>query len=217
MGLDDFTPSDIPEGWPKSSEVSEKFKEAAKKAAAGIKRVQKDEKRAKKYDTILASFLVQIIKNPKYDFLLQELFKALDNGYSSNFLLWLLSLIYLPISDKIREISTKNIISFWYQKTPNTIEFDDEIHEEIKNRINLWIEDIIDIVSIEYSSLQIQHMLEIYGKKDEEYIQKFSCKVFVFFFAELNIHISEKKAMSYIEFILEQIFAKMKTISTEEI
>jgi len=91
------------------------------------------------------------------------------------------------------------------------------LDEEIKNRINLWIEDIIDIVSIEYSSLQIQHMLEIYVKKDEMYIQNFSKKVFIFFFQELNIHISDKKALSYIEFILEQIFTKMKTISTQEI
>lgn len=217
MWLEDFIPS---ESWDKASwstEVSEKFKESVKKSWAWIKRVQKDEKKAKKFDTILAWFLVQIIKNPKYDFLLNDLFKSLDSWFSSNFLLWILSLIYLPISDKIREISKKELISFGYKKTFSIIEFNDDLDEDIKKRINFWLEDMVDIISIEFSSLQIKHMLDLYKTNEFKKIITFSWKIFVFFFSEININISEKKAISYVEFILSQVFQKMEHLSIEEV
>jgi len=219
MWLEDFIPSESWENWSKSREVSEKFKEDIKKSWAWIRRVQKDEKKAKKFDTMLASFLAQIIRNPKYDFLLDDLFKTLDKGYSSNFLLWLLSLIYLPISDKIRELSKKEQINFNYIKTFDTIDFNDNsLDENIKNRINLWIEDIIDIISIEYSSLQIKKIKELLKDKNSlSFLIFFTSLIFQFFFKELNINITSGKSYSYIEFILSQISNKINEIEVEEI
>lgn len=220
MWLEDFIPSESwADAWPKSSEVSEKFKEAVKKAGAWIKRVQKDEKKARKFDLLLAQFLTQIIRNPKYDFLLDDLFKTLDSGYSSNFLLWILSLVYLPISDKIRELSSKNLIEFDYVKTFEKVNFDDNnLDESIKNRINFWLEDIIDIISIEYSSLQISQIKTLFLKR-EEYNQLliFSSLVFEFFFEELNIEISQKKSQNYIDFIMQQVYIKIQTLESEEV
>lgn len=220
MWLEDFIPSESwADAWPKSSEVSEKFKEAVKKAGAWIKRVQKDEKKARKFDLLLAAFLTQIIRNPKYDFLLEDLFKTLDSGYSSNFLLWILSLVYLPISDKIRELSSKNLIEFDYVKTFEKVNFDDNnLDESIKNRINFWLEDIIDIISIEYSSLQISQVKTLFLKR-EEYNQLliFSSLVFEFFFEELNIEISQKKSQNYIDFIMQQVYIKIQTLESEEV
>ncbi len=220
MWLEDFIPSESwADAWPKSSEVSEKFKEAVKKAGAWIKRVQKDEKKARKFDLLLAQFLTQIIRNPKYDFLLDDLFKTLDSGYSSNFLLWILSLVYLPISDKIRELSTKEIIEFDYVKTFQIVHFDDNnLDEQIKNRINFWLEDITDIISIEYSSLQISQIKTLFIKK-EAYNQLviFSSLVFKFFFEELNIEISQKKSQNYIDFIMQQVYTKIQTLESEEV
>lgn len=220
MWLEDFIPSESwADAWPKSSEVSEKFKEAVKKAGAWIKRVQKDEKKARKFDLLLAQFLTQIIRNPKYDFLLDDLFKTLDSGYSSNFLLWILSLVYLPISDKIRELSSKNMIEFDYVKTFEKVNFDDNnLDESIKNRINFWLEDITDIISIEYSSLQILQIKTLFLKR-EAYNQLviFSSLVFKFFFEELNIEISPKKSQNYIDFIMQQVYTKIQTLESEEV
>ncbi len=220
MWLEDFIPSESwADAWPKSSEVSEKFKEAVKKAGAWIKRVQKDEKKARKFDLLLAQFLTQIIRNPKYDFLLDDLFKTLDSGYSSNFLLWILSLVYLPISDKIRELSSKNMIEFDYVKTFEKVNFDDNnLDESIKNRINFWLEDITDIISIEYSSLQISQIKTLFLKR-EAYNQLviFSSLVFKFFFEELNIEISPKKSQNYIDFIMQQVYTKIQTLESEEV
>lgn len=217
MWLEDFIPSENSDKLNQWSEVSEKFKESIKKAWAWIKRVQKDEKKAKKFDNILASFLVKIIKNEKYDFLLDDLFKSLDNWFSSNFLLGILSLIYLPVSDKIREISKKEIINFNYKKSFSIIEFNDDLDEEIKTRINLWVEDMIDIITIEYSSLQMKKMIELSKKDEFNFIINFSSKVFRFFFSEININISEKKSHDYVNFILDQVMSKIKKIELEEI
>jgi hypothetical protein len=43
-----------------------------------MKRTQKDEKKAKKYDMLLAGFLVKIIIDKQYDFILSPLFSCLD-------------------------------------------------------------------------------------------------------------------------------------------
>jgi len=219
MWLDDFTPSESPEsGW-NSAEVSEKIKEWIKKWIAWIKRVKKDEQKAKKYDNMLASFLVEIIRDEKYDVLLPFLFDALNNWFNSNILIWILSLININISNKIREISKKELISFNYIKTFDKISFDDEkLDLELKNRINYWIEDIIDIVIIEYSSIQLEKLKEIKNKKEiYNYIILFTKEVFIFFFKEQNIIISNSKALSYTEFILEQVFIKIQEIDLEKV
>jgi hypothetical protein len=54
-----------------------------------------------------------------------------------------LSLIYLPISDKIREFTLKEKIVFDYS-TEERIKFDDnKLDDKIKLRINQMLEDII--------------------------------------------------------------------------
>ena len=166
MGLEDFSPDIESSEWgfqanEKVSEVSEKIKESSKKAAAWVKRTKQDEQKAKKYDFLLAWFLVKIIVDKKYDFILEELFKVINHSYPSNFVLWILSLINIEISNKIRENINKELINFSY-KSIELKDFDDNnIDLEVKNRINYWIEDIIDSVTIEYSSIQTLKIIEL--------------------------------------------------------
>jgi hypothetical protein len=87
MSLDTFIPSESPEAGANAAEVSEKLKDAIKRGTAGIKRTQKDEKKAKKYDMLLAGFLVKIIIDKKYDSILESLFASLNKGFSSNLVL----------------------------------------------------------------------------------------------------------------------------------
>lgn len=217
MWLDDFIPSEWMDSWPKSAEISEKFKEAVKKSAAGIKRVQKDEKKAKKYDLLLAHFLVEIIKNPKYDFLLPSLFSSLDHGFPSNFLLWILSLIHIDISDKIRDISQKQKIVFSYQAWEYFIDFDgNNLDISLQKRINDWMEDIIDVLWIDSSQLQIQRLQSV-TQTEKEYLYNFTTQIFYFFFQELKINISQHQAQSYCEFILWEVFKKIKNIPLQEV
>jgi hypothetical protein len=91
------------------------------------------------------------------------------------------------------------------------------LDEEIKKRINLWVEDMIDIMTIEYSSLQVKKIIELSKKYEFNYITNFATKVFKFFFREININISEKKSHDYVNFILEQVISKVKKLELEEI
>lgn len=68
-----------------------------------------------------------------------------------------ISLIYLPISDKIRELNWKPKVLFNYEITQELLEFNDNnLDEAIKHRINDWMDDILDIIVHDYSSIQIK-------------------------------------------------------------
>jgi hypothetical protein len=221
MGLDDFSPDIESSEWVwKSSEaineVSEKVKESSKKAAAWVKRTKQDEQKAKKYDFLLAWFLVKIIVDKKYDFILNELFKVMEDGYTSNFTLWILSLINTEISNKIRENNTKSLINFTYSKK-EIIDFDNNnIDIELKNRINYWIEDIIDSVIIDYSNIQTKKII-ILLEKDENIIFSYIANILWFFLKSLNINISKKQALSIADFIVSEVLKSIKKLKIEEV
>lgn len=221
MGLDDFSPDIESSEWVwKSSEavneVSEKTKESSKKSAAWVKRTKQDEQKAKKYDFLLAWFLVKIIVDKKYDFILNELFKVMEDGYTSNFTLWILSLINTEISNKIRENNTKPLINFNYSRK-EIIDFDsNNIDLEIKNRINYWIEDIIDSVIIDYSNIQTIKIIELL-EKDESIIFSYISNILWFFLKWLNINISKKQALSIADFIVNEVLKSIKKLKIEEV
>lgn len=221
MGLEDFSPDIESSEWTwKSSEaiseVSEKIKESSKKAAAWVKRTKQDEQKAKKYDFLLAWFLVKIIVDKKYDFILTELFKVMDDWYTSNFTLWILSLINTEISNKIRENNTKPLIVFKYEVKEN-VDFDNNnIDVEIKNRINYWIEDIIDSVIIDYSNIQTKKIIDLL-QKDESIIFSYIANILWFFLKWLNINISKKQALSISDFIVNEVLKSIKKLKIEEV
>ncbi|PID86468.1 hypothetical protein CSB08_00610 [Candidatus Gracilibacteria bacterium] len=197
-------------------EVSEKFKESFKKSTSGIKRTKKDEKKAKKYDFLLANFLVKIILDKKFSPIIEPLLKSLKAGYPSNFILGIISLVKIEISDNIREISGKEKIEFSYLPD-KIIEFDDNnVDSEIRNRINFWIEDIIDITSIEYSSLVTKQIIDLLGENDK-IILDFTKNVFTFFLFQLNININSKKSENISKFILNDLKKSLNNLKIEEI
>ena len=221
MSLDEYSydidNSEAPWSSPEQvKEVSEKFKESIKKASAWIARTQKDEKKAKKYDFLLANFLVKIIIDKKYDSVLENIFKVMDFWYSSNFILWILSLINLEVSNKIREISWKEQIIFDF-RLEEIWEFDDNnMRKPIKDRINLWIEDMIDATTIDFSSIQNKRNIELLDK-DWKVIIIFTAQIISFFLNEANISIKKDKAISISKFIISEVKSAMKSLKIEEI
>lgn len=206
MWLDDFdiwSVEGIDSAWntaSSSSEVSEKFKESIKKSTAGTKRIQKDEKKAKKYDFMLSNFLIKIILDKRFDWLLELIFICLDKWYPSNFLLWIMSLVYEDISKKIREVSQKNYLKFDF-RYEEPIEFSNEIiSSEIKSRINFWVEDMIDVVIIDSSELSTKKLLELM-EEEKKVLDNLFVWVFVFFFKNINVSITQEQAFNYIDFI----------------
>lgn len=221
MSLDEYSydidNSESPWSSPEQvKEVSEKFKESIKKASAWIAKTQKDEKKAKKYDFLLANFLVKIIIDKKYDSVLENIFKVMDFWYSSNFILWILSLINLEVSNKIREISWKEQIIFDF-RLEEIWEFDDNnMRKPIKDRINLWIEDMIDATTIDFSSIQNKRNIELLDK-DWKVIIIFTAQIISFFLNEANISIKKDKAISISKFIISEVKSAMKSLKIEEI
>lgn len=221
MSLDEYSydidNSDSPWSSPEQvKEISEKFKESIKKASAWIAKTQKDEKKAKKYDFLLANFLVKIIIDKKYDSVLENIFKVMDFWYSSNFILWILSLINLEVSNKIREISWKEQVNFDF-RLEETWEFDDKnMRKPIKDRINFWIEDMIDATTIDFSSIQNKRNIELLDK-DWKVIIIFTAQIISFFLNEANISIKKDKAISISKFIISEVKSAMKSLKIEEI
>jgi hypothetical protein len=161
--------------------------------------------------------LVKIIVDKKYDSLLDTLFKAIHAWYPSNFILWILSLINIEISNEIRDVSNKEKIIFNYNIKNEVEEFDDNhINSQIKDRINYWIEDIIDSITLEYSSVQTQKLKELLIK-DEDILLAYTCKVFSFFLKEINISIFENKSESISKFIISEIEKEIDKLKIEEI
>lgn len=216
MALDDFAPIESSEWGSNSAEVSEKFKESFKKSTGGIKKTKKDEKKAKKYDLLLAKFLVEMIIKKRYDTLLEYLFICREKGYGTNFLLGILSLAYMPISNEIRSISKKSNISFNYKILEEDTQFhDNHLDDELKSRINFWIEDIEDVISIDPSLLTSKQTLD--NIQDDESIVDFTREVFSFFLSELHILITPSKANSYATFIVWELEKMLGKIDLKEL
>ena len=222
MGIEDYTPEIESSEWAWNSteatkESSEKYKESSRKAWAKIAKTQKDEKKAKKYDFLLAGFLVKIIVDKKYDSLLNSIFPAIHDWYPSNFVLWILSLINNDISNKIREISNKTSISFDYKIKEELENFDDSnMNSQIKDRINHWVEDITDSVTIEYSNLQTKKLKSLL-ETDKRILLNYTSKVFSFFLKEININISEAKSNNISEFIISEVKKSIDKLEIENI
>jgi len=215
MWLEDYNLPESSEGWAKSAEVSEKFREEAKKASAGIQRTAKDEKKAKKHDILLANFLVVLILDRKYDHILMNLFWFLNKWYPSNFLIWIVSLVSIDISNKIREISLKPKIEFSY-KSPNKVEFDTSmLHPQVQDRINYWLEDMVDIISIDYSNILTNRLLSLLKTDDE--ILDFVSNVFTFFLWEINLTIDEADSRDFTSYILSEVYKNLDDLKIEEV
>lgn len=126
------------------------------------------------------------------------------------------SLVYLPISDEIRKESKKEKITFLYLPRGEKEQFHDSfIDDELRLRINQWIEDMEDVISLEPSSITSLKTIKLLEK--DEFIYSFTAQVFAFFLQEKNIHIPHSKAKSYSEFIILELEKTLKKITFETI
>ena len=122
----------------------------------------------------------------------------------------------MEVSNKIREISWKEQISFDF-RLEEIWEFDDNnMRKPIKDRINLWIEDMIDATTIDFSSIQNKRNIELLDK-DWKVIIIFTAQIISFFLNEANISIKKDKAISISKFIISEVKSAMKSLKIEEI
>lgn len=209
MGLNDFS-SDIDwqdeagiSMWNVSEQISEIYKEEVKKWQAQAKKSRKDEKKAKQQDMLLAKFLVKILIDKRYDSLFPSLFKSFDIGIPSNLILWILSLVYIEISNELRITTEKKLIQFNYY-SEETISFTwNNLPQEVKDRINYWVEDILAVIQLNPSKIYTKRIIASIKKSEE--LKIFTISVFKYFLSEINIYMPEKVLLEYSSFILNKV------------
>ncbi len=209
MGVNDFggdidwTDESWISMWNVSEQISEAYKEEVKKGDKQAKKSRKDEKKAKQHDMLLAKFLVKILIDKSYDKLLPSLFKAFDSWVPSNLILWIMSLVYIDISHTIRQSTGRSNISFNFS-IEETLNFSgDNLPQEIKDRINSWVEDVHSVISFNPSKIYTTRVIE--SIKDSKELYNFSVEVFIYFLSESNIYIKPKTAWDYVGFIFQKI------------
>ena len=225
MWLDGFDNLDGDEGGAEggTEQQSEAARAKAAKSLAGIKRIQKDEWKAKRDNDHLHECLREIITSRKYDAIIPHIFPLFDSGTPSHIVIGAFSLVHQKASDIIRdhymkewEVQTHR--EFRFPAYSTTIEFDDEtIDPTIRKRINEWIEDIFAIISYDPSVVMTERFLYILTTKEKKNTSILLAKILIFFLGSLNLHISEEKAMLYTEFILKEVERKLKELKLEKI
>jgi hypothetical protein len=165
---------------------------------------------------LLAGFLVKIIIDKKYDFILSPLFSCLDKWFSSNLVLGILSLAHEEISEKIKSLSNKPYTPYEF-KYKETHEFNDsQVTPQVQERINSWVEDITDIITLEYSSIQVVELKKNFIANKDTILQ-YTANVFKFFLHNSNITIQDTALYSISEFILWEVENWIKNLEVEEI
>lgn len=189
--------------WNISEKVSDVYKEEIKRWDAQAKKTRKDEKKAKKQDFLLAKFLVKILIDKRYDSLFPDLFKSFDAGVPSNLILAILSLVYIEISNEARISVDKKLINFSFY-SEETINFSwNNLPEDVKDRINSWVEDIITIILFNASDVYTKRIIETI--KESQELKNFTSWVLKYFLSEINIYISEETSSEYAVFIMNNI------------
>ena len=189
--------------WNVSEQISEVYKEEVKKWAAQAKKTRKDEKKAKKQDMLLAKFLVKILIDKRYDSLFPDLFKSFDSWVPSNLILWILSLVYIEISNELRISVDKKLINFNYH-SEETISFSwNNLPQVVRDRINNWVEDILLVITLNPSKVYTNRIIT--NIKDSPELRVFTTNVFKYFLSEINIYMSDKVLLDYSDFILNKV------------
>ena len=189
--------------WNVSEQISEVYKEEVRKWTAQTKKTRKDEKKAKKQDMLLAKFLVKILIDKRYDSLFPDLFKSFDSWVPSNLILWILSLVYIDISNELRISVDKKLINFNYH-SEETISFSwNNLPQVVRDRINNWVEDILLVITLNPSKVYTNRVIATIKNSPE--LKIFTTNVFKYFLSEINIYMSDKVLLDYSSFILKKV------------
>lgn len=93
------------------------------------------------------------------------------------------------------------------------IEFNDEtLPEDVKKRINDWIEDIFDVVTADPSHVLLHKLREMISHPESNSLRDSFSSVLIFFFSALNIRLQRSVAVVYADFILSQVQKKLSLV-----
>lgn len=214
----DIGDSGAPEGAPEATkESSEKQREKSSKALAGIQKSRRDESKARKHSDVLAHIVVELLKDPKYDHILDGVLFLLKSEVPSvvvvafsaiSFDVGFKSLIdHLHIAVKIPTLSKR--------ETP--VQFDEKVLLDTEREyINLWIEVLFSTLTSDVSVILTKKLMVQLDSPLRNEITRAMARFFEIFLLDIGISIEPKKAESYAGFILDQVEKRLKQTPLEE-
>lgn len=223
MGLDsgDFSP-DAEAGLGQASEqVSEKAREqASSKTLAGIARTRKDESKGRKASDLLTSMLVALLRDARFDPLIEPVMGLLRLNLPAPYVVGLLSLVSLEASSSIRRAYDPSLKLLKSEPAPEAerVDFDpNRLRADFRDRINEWIADVFLVATKDPSYVLTDKFLsEISSPKLREAFVLASEAVLTFFFKTKNVDVPQSEARSLSAFLLKELETRISKIERTE-
>jgi len=147
-----------------ASEDAEQSREQAAAALAGIKKNQKDEQKAKKYDDFLADIITDILENHAYDHIIAQIVPLLENRVSSNMLASTLILLKWSYIERARVFCGLEPASQPnYREPADPIEYEEDLDTDLKQIINVWFETFGALLVHESSQRELLRSHKFFG------------------------------------------------------
>lgn len=223
MGLDsgDFSP-DAETGLGQAPEtVSEKAREqASSKTLAGIARTRKDETRGRKASDLLSAMLVALLRDPRFDGLLEPIMSLLRLNLPAAYVVGVLSLVSKEASSAIRRQYDPSLALIGTEPAPEAerIAFDpNKLRADFRDRINEWITDVFLVATKDPSFVLTEKFLsEISSSKTRAAFVSASEAVLTFFFDTKNVTVPPSEARSLSAFLLKELESRISKLDRSE-
>lgn len=223
MGLDsgDFSPEAEGGLGQAPEQVSEKAREqASSKALAGIARTRRDESKGRKASDLLTAMLVALLRDPRFDPLIEGIMGLLRLNLPAPYVVGLLSLVSLEASSSIRRTydPSLKLLDRDPPAEPEKVAFDpDRLRPDFKSRINEWISDVFLVATKDPSFVLTDKFLsEISSPKLREAFVAASESVLVFFFKTKNVDVPAHEARALSAFLLKELETRISKIERKE-
>ncbi len=190
------------EGGGSSSEhVSEQAKERFAQSQQQAKQQSKDEKKAKKRDDRVADTIRTFMSDPKYDHLYQLISRLVARDCPSIFILSLLSLIYTPALEAVKEfIAEKDVI---IENPEEALTTSNGLPREVQMRIVEWTTRMELVMNIDAVRILSKLMIDE-GNMDGSVLQ-LTTFILVDFFENIGRDVSYEELQPLTIKILQDI------------
>ncbi len=218
--LDNFDTGDTgaPEGpseGPKES--SEKQRERSSKALAGIQKSRKDESRARKHSDVLAGILIELLKDAKYDHVVDGLLFLLKNDVPS---IAVLAFSAISFDKGLRALADHLSLAVKIpvpQKRDIPVHFDEKLlSDDERSYINLWVEILFSSLTSNISVLLTKKLITQLDSPLRNEIIVAMARFFEIFLSEAGFIIETKKSEAYTRFILDEVEKRLRRTKLEE-
>lgn len=203
--------------WNKVAEQSEQQREEAAQALASIKRTQKDEKKAHRYDVWLSELIKTLLQNQVYDHIISQLVPLLNARCPSHILLAYI----LPLSDDILikvRVELAMDEAMIPTKTPFTerTTYQEPLDGNIAKHLNIWMDTVRGCLTIDPSQTSTKKIQEMINSTYEEWLVKLVAHTLVHFLYDRGVNIQPADAARVARGIIKKMLLLVQWIQVEE-